>query len=218
MNSIIIDLEMNEVIKELHPAQRKVLKFETMEIGAVKLNSDLEEIDEFKAYIKPVYNPIGERYTKLTGISDDMVKDADIFENVIINFVNWCGQDYKIYSWSNVDRVQIKKESRLKEVSSPMLDYMVDNWIDFQAQFSKILGIHKNVGLKDAVNYAGFDFEGEMHDALWDARNTAVLFRMSKNPDNLKEVMKPFVESMKKTKAMTFSLGELMQDVVIKEE
>lgn len=215
MNSIIIDLEMNEVIGNEEIKPHKALKFEIMEIGAVKLNEDLVQIDEYKAYIKPARNPIGERYTKLTGISDETVKDADSFETGIMKFVEWCGTDYRIYSWSDADRAQIKKESIHKHVEDEGINYMLSHWTDFQAQFSRILGIHKSVGLKDAVTYAGIDFEGREHDALFDAKNTASLYVIAKDENRLKKIMRPFVESMRKRKTMTFSLGELMSGIVV---
>lgn len=214
MNSIIIDLEMNEIDLTIHPMPKNSCHFEVMEIGAVKLDENLEQIDEFKKYVKPGMNPIGERYRQLTGITDDMVRDADDFATVFNDFAKWCGRDYKMISWGGTDKAQIRCEAAFKEVDSLELRYMLKNWVDFQLKFSMILGIHKSVALADAINYAGIDVQGTFHDAFWDAKNTASLYRLAQNTDKLREIMKPYVDSMKRAKTMTFSLGELMKDIV----
>lgn len=214
MNSIVIDLEMNEIDLEQHPLPHKTCRFEVMEIGAVKLDENFNQIDEYKTYIKPQMNPIGERYTQLTGISDETVKDARSFTEAFKEFCEWCGTGYKIISWGGTDKAQIKAECLFKGIEPADIKYMMKNWLDFQALFSKNLGIYKSVGLKDAVNYAGIDAEGDFHDAYWDAKNTASLYRMFKlDFDNLRTVMKPYIESMKKAQAMTFSLGELLKNI-----
>lgn len=215
MKSIIIDLEMNEIDLEKNPMPPKTCRFEIMEIGAVMLDENLQQIDEFKEYVKPQMNQIGERYTELTGITNEMVENADNFVPVFNRFLEWCKDDYKIFSWGGTDKVQVKRECAYKGIEVEKIKYMLKNWVDFQSQFSKTLGIYKSVALKDAVNYAGIEVEGKLHDAYWDAKNTASLYVLFKDADKLKEVMKPYVDSMKKKQTMTFSLGDLLKDIVV---
>lgn len=215
MKSIIIDLEMNEIDLEIHPMPPKSCRFEIMEIGAVKLDENYNIIDEYKAYVKPEFNSIGERYTLLTGITNEMVADADTFVEAFEKFLVWCDKDYKIISWGGMDKVQVKRETAYKGIDQSKTKYMLKNWVDFQSQFSKSLGIYKSVALKDAINYAGIEQEGQLHDAYWDAKNTATLYVMSQDLANLKKIMKPFVDSMKNNQTMTFSLGELMKGLVL---
>ena len=66
MEHIILDLEMNEVA-ERYEAERKICRFEIIEIGAVKLDDNFVEIDSFKTFVKPQYNlQILEIYENLT--------------------------------------------------------------------------------------------------------------------------------------------------------
>ena len=214
MNKIIVDLEMNEIMADKFPKEREISKFEIIEIGAVKLDDKLNIIDGFKKYVRPVINPMGERYVELTGITDEMLVDAQLFADVMDEFIAWCGENYTIYSWGSMDRTQVNNEIKLKQYKNPGIKYMMKNWVDFQAKFSKILGILKHVSLKDAINYTGCEFEGNLHDAYWDAKNTASVFKIAQNEEKLKKIMKPYVDSMKINETMTYSLGEIMKNIL----
>ncbi|MBQ7431134.1 MAG: exonuclease domain-containing protein [Butyrivibrio sp.] len=84
---------------------------ETIEIGAVMLDDNLQEISSFKTYVKPEYNDgIVKKITKLTGITNEMVKNAPTFKEALHMFTSWClgtGDDITIYAWSESDFDQI---------------------------------------------------------------------------------------------------------------
>ena len=50
MKHIVVDLEMNPVAKE-HREIRRKLNGEIIEIGAVRLNENFEQEDEFQCYV-----------------------------------------------------------------------------------------------------------------------------------------------------------------------
>ena len=139
MNRIFVDLEMHPVAK-VYNAQFAVLKTETIEIGAVMLDEDLREISSFKEYVRPDFSDkVYPKYQKLTGITTEMLADADCFVSVFERFCKWCGNNYIIYSWSDNDIWQFIGECQLKGIKySKEVRYMFNNWKDFQAEFGDI--------------------------------------------------------------------------------
>ena len=209
MKHIFVDLEMNKIAKNFRE-ERMVCKYEIMEIGAVMLNDQGEETDTFIRYVKPSYNSISEYYTELTGITNAMVENGPDFKRAIEEFYAWIGEgDYKIYSWSDSDPNQLKRESELKNEQTSCVADMLAHWVDYQKEFDDLLGVERKVGLKDALNAIGVDFEGKQHDAFWDARNTAEIFRLSLDKKRFDEAMKPITDLFKPKKTMGTSLGEL---------
>ena len=56
--------------------------------------------------------------------------------------------------------------------------------------------------------YAGIDIEGYYHDALYDARNTAALFRTTRDPEICKKALDRVIQILKPEPAGT-TLGDL---------
>ena len=89
MHHIIVDLEMNAIGKK-NPAFH-LCKGEIIEIGAVALSDDMQEVSSYKTYVKPEWTAsIERRIVDLTGISDEMVRDAPVLADAIISFGKWC--------------------------------------------------------------------------------------------------------------------------------
>lgn len=61
----------------------------------------------------------------------------------------------------------------------------------------------------DAVHAIGEQFEGNQHDALWDARNTADIYRISLDRKKFDTLMKPLVDLFQPQKQVGATLGEL---------
>ena len=189
MNRIFVDLEMHPVAPE-YGGGGAVFKFETIEVGAVMLDERYEEIGSFCEYVKPLYSGvILPRYEELTGITTQMVAEADAFPEVLERFTEWCGEDYTMYSWSKADLNQIRGECRLKGIKpDEKVTYMLRHWKDFQKEFSRLVGIHHPIKLEEAVGLGGLDFDGRAHDGLVDARNTANLYRQSRDEQMFKKL------------------------------
>lgn len=182
MKHIFIDLEMEKVSKA-HKAERKRCRQEIIEIGAVMLNEQNEEISSFKKYIKPEYiEHISPKIEDLTGISDAKLEGQCNFSEGLKEFISWAfsfDKEVKIYSWSDSDIIQINQECALKniEIEGDLLT-LVNNWIDLQCEFDTVSGARKSTSLLNALGAFDIDFEGQMHDALFDARNTATIYKM----------------------------------------
>lgn len=211
MNYVIVDFEMNPVADE-YIEERNICRLEIIEIGAVIMDESFMVLGEFKTLVKPQYNDsIYKKYEKLTGITTDMVCGAPTFTTAYEMFVNWCESyenEYEVYAWSENDYIQLKAEMKLKKYDKADKRRPLEKWFDFQKEYTKKLGLGKIVSLEKALNYAGIEFEGQMHDALCDAKNTAKLFAVVRNEESFKLVLRAVRELLKPQK-MTSMLGDM---------
>ena len=211
MKYIVVDLEMNKVGKE---HRNLGCTMETIEIGAIMLDENFQEISSFRTYVKPEYNTrITSIVRDLTGITYDMVINAPKFNEALKMFSNWClgvDDDIKIYAWSDNDYKQVSKELRLKkyDISTIESKIFLNEWNDFQEEFDTELGFDKQVSLSLALDMAGINFLGREHSALDDARNTAKLFHIFKDRELFDTTLSKIAEAMKPTDFGT-SLGSL---------
>lgn len=100
MTYIIMDLEWN------NSYMKSTQKFinEIIEIGAVKLDEQLNEIDTFSELIKPVVSrKLRSRIKNLTHITNDDVKTGKPFSTVISEFEKWVGDDAVFLTWGDTD-------------------------------------------------------------------------------------------------------------------
>ena len=212
MKYIVVDLEMNKI--PYKSEARAICSMETIEIGAVMLDDNLQEVSSFRTYVKPEYNDcIMPKISKLTGITDAMVMNAPKFKEALKMFTNWClgtGDDIAIYAWSDSDYIQIKKEMDLKDykMTDEEIQVIGNEWRDFQNEFDCHLGFERQVSLKMALDMAGIDFSGREHDALDDARNTAELLKIFNDEKRFEKTLKK-IEELMKPSSLENTLGSM---------
>ena len=212
MNYIIVDFEMNPVADK-YKAERQICHFEIIEIGAVIMDESFMVLGEFKTLVKPQYNDsIYKRYETLTGISTQMVYGAPTFTVAYEMFVDWCesfGNEYEVYAWSENDYNQLVAEMELKHYSCQNKKGLLAQWFNFQKEYTEKLGLERIMSLEKALYYAGIEFEGHMHDALCDAKNTAELFAIVRNEERCNAVLKTVIDALK-PKDVCGTLGDMI--------
>lgn len=212
MKHIVIDLEMNTLNNQFKD-EKRICNREIIQIGAVLLDEQYQEIGYFNTLVKPQYNErIERKFEKLTGITTEMVRHAPTFTEALEQFLSWCRSikdEIRIYQWSESDYAQIKREIKLKRVSlNAEEEELLHRFQDFQKEYGETLGISRALSLKDAVMYAGVDFAGKEHDALDDAKNTAALLRIVRIPELCKAMLDNVITAFQ-TKPLGTSLGDL---------
>lgn len=211
MKHIIIDLEMNNISKT-YREERGICRMETIQIGAIVLDEEYQEIGSFNTLVKPQYNDrIEPYYSNLTGITTEMIQNAPGFESAIRIFFSWCASmdEAKIYQWSESDLDQVTKELALKQIHlEPEYVSLLEGWSVFQKEFGDELHISRSLSLNTAVDMAGLNFNGEAHNALNDARTTAALLRTVHTPALRQAALDRVVELMT-PKTIGTSLGSL---------
>ena len=212
MKYVVVDLEMNYTARKSE--MKRILKMETIEIGAVMLDEKLQEIASFRTYVKPEYSDgIRKKISELTGITDDMVANAPSFREALRMFTTWClgtGDEVKIYAWSDSDYNQISGEMLAKryEITDAESSLLENAWDDFQKEFDSYLGFERRLSLSMALDMAGVAFTGREHDALDDARNTAELLHIFKDRVLFDKTLRLIKEAME-PKEIGDTLGDL---------
>jgi len=111
----VVDLEMCIVPRAIRKGKYHWGR-ETIQIGAVLLNEELEIIDEFMTYVSPEYGFINTYINELTGICKSDVATAPEIKVGLEKFIEWLPKDTKVVSWSNNDELQIRHEIASKGI------------------------------------------------------------------------------------------------------
>lgn len=172
---VVVDFEMCKVTK-LQKTREFSLGAEIIQIGAVLLDENNDEIDSFSTYVKPEYGRLDNFITKLTGITEYNLKDAPKFSDALSRFMSWVPEGTVAVSWSHTDDKQLKKEAEAKGIEMEGLYKLLETWEDCQATFSDKMNTTKAYNLTEALNIADIYYEDGAHDGLVDARNTALLY------------------------------------------
>jgi len=151
---------------------------ELIQIGAIKLDDALQEIDRYSAYVRPEYGYIDSFIENLTGITPDDVKEAPLFEEALKLFSDWIGEEEAVcVSWSDSDKNQFRSEMKHKGIENLRMMQLFDTWVDCQKLFGQKLKSRRNFSLEEALIASDILQEGRAHDGLTDAVNTAKLYR-----------------------------------------
>lgn len=128
MNYIIFDLEWNNAYN--YKTQKGMN--EIVEIGAVKMNANLEITDTFKQLIKPrVSKKLGSRFKNLTNISMEEINESGIdFDDAFADFARWSQGDNSVFlSWSTSD---------LYTLVDNFLKFKGTAYVDFIPQYADV--------------------------------------------------------------------------------
>ena len=212
MIHVVLDLEMNP-IKRSEKEIRRQLTDEVIEIGAVKLDDNYKQIDDFQCYVKPQHGEITKHITKLTGITNETVADKETFIKEFKHFMNWIDtEDVTLYSWSTSDMNQLKNECRFK-IPDFNVNWLERHWVDLQKAFDDKIGLHNNLALKHAIGAMNRNFEGTAHTALADAENTAAILALMQDNEAFMKTMKPVIDLLKPAE-LSSSIGDLCPELM----
>ena len=185
MYYIIFDLEFNQDFSSLQIDNIKKTKFpfEIIQIGALKLDMELNTIDTFNRFIKPtIYKKISPFITELTGITTEQLQYEETFTEVFDSYTEFIsGTDSIFCTWGMSDIKQLYKNVDDHQLKNNLLPTMC---INLQPYVSKHLKLSKKqlLRLKHAVEILNIPTIHPFHDALNDAYYTAELFKKIYNP------------------------------------
>ena len=173
MNYIVLDLEWNQS-PDGKEYSYKDIPFEIIQIGAVKLDEKLQIVSEFDRYVKPqIYMKMHKIVEELLCISmDELTEKGEVFEIVIKDFLEWCGEDYIFCTWGSTDLIELQRN-----IYHYNIDYKPPKPFLFY-DLQKLYSINFSDGatritLQHAIEEQGINSEQEYHMAINDARYTA---------------------------------------------
>ena len=192
MRQIVPDFEFAPVPKQ---RQRRGLRNEIIEVGAVKLDYRGNVLGEFSQFVQTEFTEgVAFPVRELTGISAVDTAMADPLYVVIKRLSDWIGRySAQVVCWSGTDRRQLLTECQAKHID---LSAFPTNWADLQAFYTSIMdiGSHGRVSLGDAATWFGIEFDestGHAHSALADARVTAKLLKQAMDGGVPRESARP---------------------------
>ncbi len=174
---IIFDLEWNmagrnsRVPKEI--AER--MPYEIIEIGAVKLDANGQELGRFQAFIKPVvYRELNHFVARVTNRGGSSLKFGQDFPDAMVDFRAFCGDDYAFCTWSDSDAKPLKDNLAFHQMD----DVLGVRVLDVQRAF---MGVLEDGSQQRSIEYA-LDFlriekKHPFHQAVSDALYTGEVLR-----------------------------------------
>ena len=151
----------------------------------------------------------------LTGIDSKELRDAPSMNEALLRFIDWIPEDATVVSWSYTDRGQIRYEAEKKEIAHGRLDAILENWIDSQEMFMEKADVERRYKLSEALIVSDIDQDGQEHNGLADAYNTAKLFRKMMVEPEMK-LNAHFVNSRQENKErFNFSIADAFQNIRI---
>ncbi len=201
MQYIVLDLEWNQPFnREMLVKEPVILQGEIVQIGAVKLDSELRTVDIFKMMVRPShYRVMNRKVKELTGIKTSDIKRSPDFPTVFAKFKKWCGEDYALVTWGCDDIPMLKNNMALHSLFLEPFPPHYDAQLIYSHQTVKE---KRQFSLAYAMEY--FDeIPFEAHDALNDALSTAAILRhldLENGIENYDDVTRgPKLPTVKKT-------------------
>ncbi len=177
MNYISLDLEWNQAYAQKALAVQKRLECrlrgEVIQIGAVKLDKDLNLIGSYRITVKPKFFKVIQRYVmRLTGIDQAMLDHGTPLPEAIERFRRWCGEDFAFLTWGPDDIPMLEDNLRAHRLDGAWLHRVYD----LQRIFNRQTDGGKNQrSLEFAMEHFGIEQTLPAHDALNDAYFTALV-------------------------------------------
>ena len=172
MNYIVLDLEWNQS-SDGKEEESKLLPFEIVEIGAVRLSSERQMVSEFSELIKPqVYHEMHHITRKLIHLQMDQLEHGRPFAEVAEQFFDWCGEAPVFCTWGAMDLTELQRNlsyygmQTLADGPFPFLDVQKLFSIGFEDRKSRR-------SLEYAIDYLKIEKDIPFHRAFSDAYYTA---------------------------------------------
>ena len=176
MHYVVMDLEWNQAMSSKSSVFNKLpihLRGEIIEIGAVKLNENMQPGEEFTIDVRPLYfRRMHYKVKKITGFDKERLSHGVTFPEALERFRAWCGEDVTFLTWGSDDQGVLEQNIIIHD-----LDWdWIAGWVNLQLIYNLQTGGDKNQkSLASAMEHFEIEQTRVAHDALGDAYNTALV-------------------------------------------
>jgi uncharacterized protein YaiI (UPF0178 family)/DNA polymerase III epsilon subunit-like protein len=181
---IVLDMEWNQPLSPDSPLAIRLcttLPFEIIQIGAVKLETG----ERFKATCcLQQYKILSPRISKLTGITKQDVKHGEPFQDAMVRFAQFCGENPILLTWGFNDIPILRQNLSFYGLSTAITEQSYNLQIMFNQQHDPGSMVR---GLSYAVDFFHLEVEDSYHDGLNDAAYTAEVAKHIDIPKGIAE-------------------------------
>jgi len=182
---IVLDLEWNQCA-DGKTGSVPDMPFEIIELGAVKLDENFDQIGEFSRIIRPaVYKKLHYKVLEIMHIGmDELRKSGEPFSSVIREFFAWCTEKAGEESilpvfciWGNMDLTELQRNMKYHGIENPFSYPLL--YYDVQKLFNLLYGegSKDKLPLDRAAEILGILPDRPFHRALDDAYYTGRIMK-----------------------------------------
>lgn len=174
---IVFDLEWNQ---SPYGKDTSVgaMPFEVIEIGAVKLNEQMEKVSDFRCLIRPqVYRELHFKISEVVHRSmEELMEKGILFPEAVREFESWCGEQAVFCTWGSMDLTELQRNMAFYGMESPFSFPLL--YYDIQKLYALCREQGKErVSLDTAVKELGIQEDRPFHQAFDDACYTAKVMK-----------------------------------------
>lgn len=190
MNYIILDMEWDSAYFK----KSKGFINQIIQIGAVKLDSQFNIIDTFEKTINSsISKKLTGRFSRLTGITNDMMRAGIPLKDAVLCYNDWIGDDTVTMTWSNSDLYcMLENEQNLLDG----VKFKLQKYLDLQSFVQNELRLQgaeitSQISLSTAAEKLGIETEGlDFHTAKDDCIACAKLLEKCYNKKRFEALIK----------------------------
>lgn len=190
MNYIVLDLEWDSVY---HTGLHRFIN-QILQIGAVKLNSDLETVDSIEITVRSdISRRVSGRFASLTGITSEKMRAGIPFAEAVARYNEWAGRDTVTMSWSTSDLFTIFENRCLLPEN---VEFHIEKYIDLQKYIQNELAfrgapVNNQISLAHAAELFEISTDGyELHTAQDDSMVCVSLLRKTYNRERFSALVR----------------------------
>ncbi len=141
--------------------------------------------------------------TKLTGISQEMLDEADDLDAVFENLYDWCNQDEEMpqfycYGDSDLHFVSVAFNQANSFKAGCMLGYLYTNLADYSEDVKEHFCVSKSISLEKVSNYFANEEIAQNHNALDDALRLKLVYENVEGKPKEVNVFNEYLETFTK--------------------